>query len=114
MWIGDSFVSEAHSILLSAVAYDLQVVKVCGTCDTVRQYPAVFDTTMITAVEGANSSFEYYCGLESYGSTALHSGLLLVPLERQDYNTTTSNVACTSMGNYTNTIGDACNVDSSF
>jgi hypothetical protein len=95
----ESFISVAQALFLSDITYDLHVVKVCGTCDTVRQYPDVFDVSTSTTGSSNdnnnnnnnNTSFEFYCGPNAYGvvnTTALHSGLMFLPLQQMNNNDT--------------------------
>jgi hypothetical protein len=67
--------------IITAAQYDLQVVKVCGTCDSlVGLHPTTFNT------EKEHTLFQSYCGPESYGVAdgIVHSAIALVPLEAAD------------------------------
>jgi hypothetical protein len=76
-----SLVSVAMEPIIAAAQYDLQVVKVCGTCASiVGLHPTTFNTEKDSAL------FQSYCGPDAYGvaDSMVNSAIALVPVEASD------------------------------
>jgi len=56
------------------VNYDVQTMKLCGSCESVASTELLADTDV--------TGFGSYCAEGSYGYDATHSGLLLLPIDR--------------------------------
>jgi len=65
------FIPVALGLISSVLKYDVDVYKICGSCDSLRD-------------SISSSDFNDYCGEDIYGSDAMHSSLMFVPV-----NTTT-------------------------
>jgi hypothetical protein len=71
------FKNNAKAVLLGGVKYDIQVIKVCQSC----QEAEALDEDFLNDSGDEYGAYRSYCGEDAYGYDARHSGLMFVPLD---------------------------------
>jgi len=63
------------SFFIPSINYGVRAVKVCGSCQDFQS-----ESSDDTSGGTTENSFDYYCGLDAYGSNATVSGMALLPV----------------------------------
>jgi hypothetical protein len=75
-----TLLESATSAFLSVIQYDLVAFKVCGSCAKIWDNHDALDVTEDLTMTGRHG-FSTYCAPWSYGYEALHSALVLAPID---------------------------------
>jgi len=72
-----AYLDSAKTVLLGSVQYDIQVIKVCQSCQEAES----LDEDFLNDDGNDYGAYRSYCGEDIYGYDARHSGLLFLPID---------------------------------